>query len=217
MKIKYLNIWVVALAVGFCLASCNTGSKSTEYEGEAATEAVESMAPALSGNLSLDTENSLVKWKGEMMGMYAHEGTLKFSEGTITMTDGEVTGGTFVVDMTSLTPTDENFNPEEGKTKEKLVGHLSSDDFFAVESNPTASFTIAGVSGGTAAGTLNIRGKEGAESVEGVSVSTDGDAVTVNGTLKFDRKNYDVAFNHPMREMIISDNVQLDIELIASK
>lgn len=214
MKIKFFSIYAAIVAVSLCFSSCNTGSKSTEYDTESATEAVESEAPGLSGNLAVDTESSMVKWKGEMMGMYAHEGTLKFSEGSITMADGQVTGGSFVVDMSSITPTDENFNPEEGKTKEKLVGHLSSGDFFDVENSPTASFTLNDNQGN---GTLMIRGKEGAESVENIVMVTEGDQVTVKGKLKFDRKNYDVAFVHPMQEMVLSDDIELDIELIASK
>ncbi|MGI9545500.1 MAG: YceI family protein [Cyclobacteriaceae bacterium] len=214
MKIKYFSFYASIVAVSLCFSSCNTGSKSTEYDTESATEVVESEPPALSGDLTIDTENSMVKWKGEMMGMYAHEGTLKFSEGTITMAEGQVTGGSFVVDMASMIPTDENFDPEKDQTKEKLLGHLSSPDFFDVENNPTASFSL---SDNTGKGVLTIRGKEGEESVDNIVMITEGDQVTVTGTLKFDRKNYDVAFDHPMQEMVISDDVELDIELIASK
>jgi len=214
MKIKNISIYTSMVAICLCLSSCNTGSKSTEYETEPVTEAVESEAPGLSGNLTVDTETSMIKWKGEMMGMYAHEGTLKFSEGSITMADGQVTGGSFVVDMDSMTPTDENFNPEEGKTKEKLVGHLSSPDFFDVGNSPTASFSL---NDNTGNGTLTIRGKEGDESVENIVMVTEGDQVKVTGKLTFDRKNYDVAFDHPMQEMVISDDIELNIELVASK
>ncbi|MCG8321956.1 MAG: YceI family protein [Cytophagales bacterium] len=205
------------LSLALMFTACNTGTKSDTATTEAAEEAAAPAEEKINiANAPIDLAQSLVAWKGEMLGVYAHEGTLKFSEGTVTVSDGEITGGNFVVDMTSMVPTDENFNPEEGKTKEKLVGHLSSDDFFAVTDNPTASFTINEISGNTAKGTLTVRGKTGEETVENLSVTREGDKVKLTGTLKFNRKNYDVAFDHPVQEMVISDEVQLNIELLAS-
>ena len=205
------------LSLALLFTACNTGTKTDTAASEAADEATEPVEEKISiTNAPIDLAQSMVAWKGEMLGMYAHEGTLKFSEGTVSVSDGEVTGGNFVVDMTSMVPTDENFNPEEGKTKEKLVGHLSSDDFFAVTDNPTASFTISEISGNAAKGTLTVRGKTGEETVENLSVTKEGDVVKLTGTLKFNRKNYDVAFDHPVQEMVISDEVQLNIELLAS-
>ena len=216
---KNLNSLKVLSFLGLALlfTACNTGKKTDTAASDAAAEATEPVEEKISlANAPIDLAQSMVAWKGEMLGVYAHEGTLKFTEGTVTVSDGEITGGSFVVDMTSMVPTDENFNPEEGKTKEKLVGHLSSDDFFAVADNPTASFTINEISGTTAKGTLTVRGKTGEETVENVTVTKEGDLVKLTGTLKFNRKNYDVAFDHPVQEMVISDEVQLNIELLTS-
>ena len=197
--------------------ACGTGNKSDTSTTEAAEEAAPPAEEKINiSNASIDLAQSMVAWKGEMLGVYSHEGTLKFSEGTVSVSDGEITGGSFVVDMTSMVPTDENYKPEEGQTKEKLVGHLSSDDFFAVADNPTASFTISEISGNTAKGTLTVRGKSGEETVENLSISKEGEVVKMTGTLKFNRKEYDVAFDHPVQEMVISDEVQLNIELLAS-
>ncbi len=216
---KNLNSLMVLffLSLSVMFTACTSGTKSDTAASEAADEATEAVEEKINlANATIDLEKSKVAWKGEMLGVYAHEGTVKFSEGTVTVSDDAITGGTFVVDMSSIVPTDENFNPDEGKTPEKLVGHLSSNDFFAVEENPTATFTINEVSGATAKGTLTIRGKSGEETVENVSVSKEGDAVKMTGTLTFNRKNYDVAFDHPVKEMVISDDIKLDIELLAS-
>ena len=206
------------LSLALMFTACNTGTKSdTAASNEAAEEAAAPAEDAISlANAPIDLAQSKVAWKGELLGVYAHEGTLKFSEGTVTVSNGEVTGGNFVVDMTSMVPTDENYKPEEGNTKEKLVGHLSSDDFFAVADNPTASFTITEVSGNTAKGTLTVRGKSGEETVENLSVSSEGGIVKLTGSLTFNRKNYDVAFDHPAQEMVLSNDIQLNIELMTN-
>ena len=115
--------------------------------------------------------------------------------------------------MSTITPTDENYNEES--TAEKLVGHLGSPDFFDVENFPTATFEIT--EGGTESltGTLTIRGKSDTETVqlEGIS-SPDGESWEITGQLTFDRKKYDVAFDHPVQEMVVSDEVTVDIKLI---
>ena len=54
------------------------------------------------------------------------------------MTDGVLTGGSFVVDMNSITTTD-----LEGGSADKLEGHLKSDDFFGVQSHPKATLIFS--------------------------------------------------------------------------
>jgi len=56
------------------------------------------------------------------------------------MEDGKLIGGEFTADMTSINVTD-----LEGDSKEKLTGHLRSDDFFGVETHKTAKFVITTV------------------------------------------------------------------------
>ena len=45
--------------------------------------------------------------------------------------DGKLVGGEFTIDMTSLKNTD-----LEGESKQKLEGHLKSEDFFGIEKYP---------------------------------------------------------------------------------
>jgi len=70
--------------------------------------------------------DSKVSWTGTMLGVYSHEGTLDVLDGTLIVQNGEVVKGKFTVDMKSMKATDENYKPAEGKTKEQLIGHLSS-------------------------------------------------------------------------------------------
>ncbi|WP_224483518.1 YceI family protein [Robertkochia aurantiaca] len=87
----------------------------------------------------VDTTKSKVTWKGYKV-TGSHEGTVQIKSGALQF-DGELlTGGNFVVDMTSLIATD-----LEGEYKGKLEGHLKSDDFFGVANYPTASLDITTV------------------------------------------------------------------------
>jgi len=51
-----------------------------------------------------------------------------------------------------------NVTDLEGKKRDKLTGHLKSDDFFHVEEHPTATFVLDEHKGDKFHGTLTIRG-----------------------------------------------------------
>ncbi|RMG57198.1 MAG: YceI family protein [Bacteroidetes bacterium] len=80
---------------------------------------------------------SVIKWKGEKV-TGEHFGTISLKEGNFTFADGKLTGGSFVVDMTSIVVED----IEDPTYNAKLAGHLKSADFFGVEEFPTATFVI---------------------------------------------------------------------------
>jgi polyisoprenoid-binding protein YceI len=152
-------------------------------------------------------------WAGTMLGVYTHEGTLDLTSASLSVEDGMITGGNFTADMKSMVATDENYNPEEGSTKEKLIGHLSSADFFDVENFPTASFVITSVEGDMLMGNMTIRGITHEEEVKDISVKKDGDMVKLIGHMNIDRKKYDVSWDSPMQEMVLSDDMELKIVL----
>ena len=85
---------------------------------------------------TLNTKESKIEWEGEKL-TGSHEGTIMFKEGYLDMDGDKITGGEFIVDMTSIVATD-----LEGEGKQKLEGHLKSDDFFGVANHPTAKLTI---------------------------------------------------------------------------
>ena len=138
--------------MAFTAVAVMTACGGGEEEAEAAAEellqemdaAMEEAAAAATYNV--DAGASKVMWKGEMLGVYSHEGTINVKEGSISTEGGAVTGGDIVIDMGSIVPTDENYNPEEGSSKENLVGHLGTDEFFGVANNPTASFKVKSMS-----------------------------------------------------------------------
>lgn len=132
-------------------------------------------------------KDSKLKWEGEKL-TGSHDGTINLKEGFFLMEGGELVGGEFVVDMTSITVTD-----LEGDNKAKLEGHLKSDDFFGVEKHGTSKFVINTVAkkGDTygVSGTLTIKGKSNPIAFD--LEMKDGKAST---TLKIDRTKYNVRY-----------------------
>ena len=209
MKMNYLNI-LAATTMALSVVACAGGqAENTDENAEMnQEEAVEAEVSSADINL----ESSSVEWAGTMVGVYTHTGTMNFTQGSLTTKGEEITGGSFTVDMSSIKTTDENYDPSQDKTPENLIGHLSSPDFFDVANYPTASFEITGGSENTINGNLTLRGKTNAETVENVTYDAANNSWT--GTLTFNRKKYDVAWDSQMKEMVLSDDIELTITLV---
>lgn len=204
---KKTLIVLTAITGVLFMASCNNAAKTEETTAEAtATEPV---------TYTVATDASTVKWKGVMLGVKEHFGTIALKEGSVTVQGGQLTGGKFTVDMATIAPKDSAYDAKG--TPDKLVGHLSSPDFFDVANNPTATFEITSVTGNEAKGNLTVRGKTNEETVKNIVVTEAEGKVTATGTLTFDRKKYDVAFDMPVKDLVISNDIELTIELTAAK
>jgi len=174
-------------------------------------------APAQPTALNFDgavkAAESKVIWKGEMLGIKYHEGTVALTDGKVTIKDGALTGGSFKIDMKSMVATDANYDVASGYTSDKLIGHLGSADFFAVDSFPTSSFTITSVVGNAAKGNLTVRGRTNEETVNEIAIDTTGGQITVSGNVVFNRQKYGVAWASPMKDMVLSDDITIKVAL----
>jgi polyisoprenoid-binding protein YceI len=203
---KRIN-WIIAIALSSSIAFLGCSGEKAKSDTNEKKVKVEDQT------FNINTENSVVMWKGTLVGVYDHSGTLSFNSGNLKIENGKIVSGSFEVDMTSMVATDENYDPEKGSTKEKLIGHLSSDDFFAVETYPTASFNIKEHKGDKIMGELTIRGKTNSETLENVVIKKDKDKLKFKGDLTFDRQEYDVAWAHPMKDKVLMDEIELKIVL----
>lgn len=203
------SVFIAILALGMITASCTQGEKKQQAKAEDKSSSSLNIP-----DVTIDPAASKVMWAGTMLGVYTHEGTLNITEASLNIKDGKITGGKFIVDMNSMVATDENYNPEEGSTPEKLIGHLKSADFFDVENFPTASFSITGSEGNTVMGMLTIRGKTNKETVENVKVTKEGDMVKITGEMTVDRKKYDVSWDSPVQDRVLSNDMELKVKLI---
>ncbi|HCY82243.1 MAG TPA: YceI family protein [Xanthomarina gelatinilytica] len=160
----------------------------------------------------IKVENSKVVWKGYKV-TGSHEGTIAIKSGHLNFSNDKLTGGTFVIDMSTITNTD-----LEGEYKEKLEGHLKSDDFFGVEKYPTASLIFTevkstGKNSYKVTGDLTIKGI-----TETVSFDLSVYGSKANASLKVDRSKFDVrygstSFFDGLKDKAIYDEFDLTADL----
>ncbi len=103
---------------------------------------VEASAPAVSvsGTYPVDASASFIRWTGRNLFNF-HTGTLLLGGGSVTIEDGQLRGGHFTVDMTSLGCADIT----DSRLNALLIAHLASDDFFHTSEYPVARFSITAV------------------------------------------------------------------------
>lgn len=114
--------------------------QSPEGEKVKSDDATEIHFTELANTVTPNLALSKVEWLGTKP-TGTHYGTLSIKEGSLFVKDGELTGGVFVLDMTSIVVLD----IDDPKMNENLVGHLKSADFFLVDSFPTATFKFSTV------------------------------------------------------------------------
>ena len=144
--------------------------------------------PVAEVKTEVSTDKSTVTWKAYKV-TGSHYGTVALQSGSLMFDNGQLTGGEFVVDMTTLTA-----NDLEGEWKDKLVGHLKSEDFFSVEKHQTSSLVFTevkqtGKNSYKVTGNLTIKGITKPVSFD---MSVYGSKATA--TMKVDRAQYDIRY-----------------------
>ena len=155
-----------------------------------------------------------MKWTGKKIGSQ-HYGYIQVKEGYLEMKDGKISGGTFLVDMNSISNVDlknEEFN-------KKLVDHLKSDDFFSVAQHPTSRLVIEEStpfrSGkATVKGMITIKGM-----TEPISFDVIRSGNVYEATLSIDRSKFDVRFGSDsffdnLGDRAIDDIFTLEVKLV---
>jgi polyisoprenoid-binding protein YceI len=156
-----------------------------------------------------DVKESTITWTGKKI-LGSHTGNINLTSGYLEMDGEELVGGMFEVDMTSITNTD--LGPDY---QAKLVGHLKSGDFFAVEEFPTSTLAIKSATkkGNTYSVVANLTVKGVTEPVNfelvmGVSAA--------RATVVIDRTKYDIRYGSgdffdDLGDKTISNNFELDV------
>ena len=183
------------------------------------------VAPAKVTALTVDPAASSLAWTAKKVGGQ-HNGTVQLAKGTLNLNGNKLAGGSFVMDMTSIKDVDIT---NEGMNQ-KLTGHLKSEDFFSVEKNPTATFTIskvnpiakakAGQPNYTVTGNLTIKGITNPITFP-ATVKVNGDAAEALAKIEIDRTKWDIKYRSGLigtaADKIIDDTFTLDVKLVAGK
>ena len=119
--------------------ACDTTVKTDEAVIAEAVQKKEEPQPT--HIFMVDTAQSEVTWIGARM-TGRHNGVFPIKNGELYMSDGLLTGGTFVLDVANTASADKTIDTDGNQ---KLTTHLRSADFFDVEQYPTALFELVGI------------------------------------------------------------------------
>jgi polyisoprenoid-binding protein YceI len=170
-------------------------------------------------NFNIVTSASNIDWVGRKV-TGAHNGSISIKEGTFTFTDGQLVGGRFVIDTTSITIEDVT----DPVTNAQFAGHLASDDFFNAANYPEAVFEITHVTAGDSNryhidGHLTIKGITQALGFDALLAITD-DTLQGNGNIVVDRTLFGMRFRSgnffkDLGDTLIYNNFDLHVTITA--
>ena len=170
------------------------------------------------GGYPIDTEKSELKWLSKKV-TGQHDGAIKIKNGTLDFKGGQLKGGEFVIDMSTIKVLDIS---EDSPMNKKLVGHLNSPDFFDVEKFTEASLKITSVDGSGNSYKVNadltIKGKTNPVTFD-ANVNKKGKKVSATAEIVFDRSKYDIrygsnSFYDNLGDKAIYDDVQITVSLV---
>lgn len=227
---------LIELAVsGLMLSACSNAPESTEAK---TTEARQVNSARANEKWNVDAAASKVEWVGTKVSGY-HSGEIPLKTGEILLTDGNVSGGKFILDLANLTVsgpkgTDDAMN-------KKLLGHLRSEDFFDVQKHPEAVFELTDIkpnTGGALKDTADERQNEISEytvtnpthlvsgnlTIKGITkniqfpaqISKSGDVVEAKAKFNINRKDWNIVYPG-MPDDLIKDEIHLGILIKAKK
>lgn len=159
---------------------------------------------------SLDLEKSVLYWKGAYtFNISEHNGEVHFKKGEIFTIDERITGGTFVIDMNSIT--NEDYTHQQGP-----VEHLKDTDFFDVQKFPEAKLVLTSVEYFPNTNTHEVYADL---TIKGVTKSikfyadVDGTKKTMNAHFKIDRTLWGITYNNKAKDHAISDAIEFKASL----
>ena len=178
-------------------------------------EAVELTLETPDGTYNLDPASSSMSWQGSkpLLNNYFDRGAITVSEGSISVSGGQVTSGRVVVDMASLQA---EHTGRGDAMANQLTGHLKSDAFFDVEQYPDSLFRLTGLQGRAdgsylVSGELTIKAATNPISFPATITAEDGRITLTATDVQVNRAQYDVRFGSGSFFDDLGDNLIDDI------
>ncbi len=192
------------LAVMGLLASCNNQVEGEKVE---ATETQEVVQDAEAKTLTVDVATAKMEWQGSKV-TGKHNGTVNIKSGSLMVKGTELVGGSFVIDMNSISTTD-----LKGDMKAKLDGHLKTGDFFEADKFPEGKFEITGVkaeageNGAThkVSGNLTLKDKSFGVEIPATITMENGAATISTPQFVINRQNWGINFTGKKDDLISND------------
>jgi polyisoprenoid-binding protein YceI len=220
MKTKNYLLGMLTILLAFIIMACGQSENAnTEAAGNNGKTSL-TAATNRGTQTAVDVNNSIVNWKASKV-TGKHNGTVKIKDGTLYVQNGQVTGGNFNIDMTTIAVSDLT-----GESNQKLTGHLKSNDFFSVENNPTSSFVITEIGPGTNGATNTIKGNL---TIKGITkpiqfpanIQVNNGKVTAKASFDIDRTEYDIKYGsgkffEGIGDKAIHDNFNIELDLVTN-
>jgi polyisoprenoid-binding protein YceI len=166
----------------------------------------------------IDTKESVVAWKGSSV-KGSHTGYVNILKGELMIENGQLTGGTVEVDMSTI-------EGDDHRSDNNLIKHLKDADFFDVKKFPFSTIAITRVA------SINVEDKEitGNLTIKGIThpvtfpvkMEVKDGIVKASGKLVIDRTKWDVRYKsgnffYNLNYHAISDSIEFHIKIVAKK
>ena len=211
MNIKLLIIFIFTILLTGC---ANNKESATDNQQIKTTKT----SNINKGDYIVNKDLSTIKWTGKEITTKSHYGILDLKEGSIYVNNDGIISGNVVIDMNSI-----NCLDMSGRGKNRLEGHLRSDDFFGVNSYPEAnliftSWSVNNLGKILYKGDLTIKNITHPITFSGSVKKIDiGYRSTIN--LSFDRTLYEIKFRsgkyfQNLGDKLILDNIDISAEIV---
>lgn len=219
MKRNLLSMALIILtATAFIVSGCGKSDKEVKVSDK-------QNADNKSGKpLTVSVTDSKVNWLGKKV-TGQHNGTIKVSGGEVLVDNGKVTGGKVEIDMKTIA--NEDLKDEE--SNKKLVGHLSSSDFFDVAKFPNSKIEITKVEAlndatkpnvnSTVTGNLTM--KDVTKSITfPAEIKIENGVLTVKADFDIDRTDWNIKYGSGkffdnLGDKVINDKFNLNLTIVA--
>lgn len=209
---KLIGIIVVLIVIVFIFTRFGGNNVNTVINpGDTTVTTVVTAAgePVPDGVYVANSDESTVNWSGKkiLLENYTDTGVIDLANGQITIENGQIASGSFVIDMTSIAAS----TTGRGDGQTMLTGHLKSADFFDVEKFATSTFVArefrAATNTNVIVGDLTIKGITNEVAIP-VTFAYESDGTLIaNGSVDIDRTLWDVRFGSEKFFKGLGDNV----------
>ena len=172
-------------------------------------------------SFTVDPAKSTLVWTAKKV-TGNHTGNINLSAGKLDVEGNQLKSGTFEIDTRTITNTD----LDDEKSKDKLLSHLKSDDFFGVDKYPAAKLDITsseskGSNNYELKGSLTIKGITNPIAFP-ATVTISGNNLSATARITVDRTKYGIKYRSSnffegLGDKVIYDDFTLDVTLVANR
>jgi polyisoprenoid-binding protein YceI len=186
-------------------------------------ETIKTTAPVKkvkASTFKVDNENSKLTWAAKKA-TGDHNGEVKVSNGNLNLENNALKGGSFDIDLNTITDADLTDQAQN----DKLVSTLKSETFFNTEKFPKANFVISSATK-TSGNQYNVKGKLTIKGITNevtfpATVTVNGNKLTAAAKITIDRTKYDIKFRSKnffenLGDKVIYDDFDLNVNLNAA-